>query len=78
MSTPRVPRYSLFADNQGVVPRPERDKRIAFMTKVLPDLKAAVERLAEENNRSASNTAETIMLEWFREHRPDLLEPPKG
>jgi hypothetical protein len=59
-----------------MTPRPPRDKRIAFMSKILPELKAAIDRLGDENNRSASNTAETIMLEWFRDHRPELLNQP--
>ena len=43
------------------------------MAKVLPDIDEALGKKAAEDNRSKSNTVETIILEWFREHRPDLL-----
>jgi hypothetical protein len=51
------------------------EKREFFGAKILPELKQAIEILADEDDRSASNVAERILLAWFREHRPDLLPP---
>ena len=39
------------------------------------DLLQAVDKLGEEELRDRTNTVEWILLRWFREHRPDLLDP---
>lgn len=51
-------------------------KREYLSMKILPELIAALDRLSAEENRSRSNTAEQVLLKWFREHRLDLLSPP--
>lgn len=38
----------------------------------------AVDVIAQEETRTRANAIERILTAWFREHRPDLLEPPKG
>ena len=49
------------------------EKRINIGMKILPSLLEAVDGLAEQENRTRSNTIEDVLLRWFREKRPDLL-----
>ena len=48
-------------ENEGNVEKPA--KRVHLNLKVLPDIKAGVERIAKRERRSESNVAE-ILLEW--------------
>lgn len=42
------------------------------------DIADALDKLREEAGRTRSNMIKRVVELWFREHRPDLLEPPKG
>ena len=58
--------------------RPQSPNKREFISaKILPELIAALEQLAEEEGRTRSNVMERAIHAWFREHRPDLLEPQK-
>lgn len=41
-----------------------------------PELISSIDALAREETRSRANAIERVLTAWFREHRPDLLEPP--
>ena len=51
------------------------NKREFISAKILPELIAALELLAEEEDRTRSSVLERTIHAWFREHRPDLLIP---
>lgn len=52
---------------------PRQEKREYFGAKFLPTTIEALNIMAVGENRSLSNMAETIILEWFRDHRPEIL-----
>ena len=41
--------------------------------RINPEIIAAIDKLAEEQNRNRSNAIEWILAEWFKEHRPEFL-----
>ena len=51
------------------------DKRINIGMKVLPWVVEAIDTVAGEEGRSRSNMIERMLLDWIREHRPELLKP---
>jgi hypothetical protein len=48
-------------------------KREYVGMKIRPDLIAAIDAIADADGRSRSNMIERMLLEWVKEHRPDLL-----